>query len=57
MENYSSCNKKFEIWTVVNFRIVKIDDVVYEELLNLSAYDSMRKIIKINDMLIIILTE
>jgi hypothetical protein len=33
--------KRLEIQSVVNFRIVKIDDVAYEKLFNLSVYDNI----------------
>ena len=40
----------------MNFRIVKINDIAYEELFNLSIYVSIReKKFKNNDMLSIIL--
>jgi len=50
--------KKIKIQLVVNFRIVKIDDVIYEKLFNLLIYDSMKeKLFKNNNMLIIICIE
>ena len=42
----------------MSFEIVKIDDVAYEKLFNLSVYDNKRdKLFESNDKLIIILTE
>jgi hypothetical protein len=42
----------------VNFEIVKIDDAFYDELFNLSVYESIReKLLENNNMLIIVLTE
>jgi hypothetical protein len=41
----------------VNFEIVKIDDVFYDELFNLSVYESIREKLLENNMLIIVLTE
>jgi hypothetical protein len=35
--------EKIEIQSNVNFEIVKIDDVIYEELFNLSVYESIRE--------------
>ena len=41
----------------MNFEIVKIDDVFYDELFNLSVYESIREKLLENNMLIIVLTE
>ena len=42
----------------MSFEIVKIDDVAYKELFNISFYESIReKLFKNNDMLIIVHTE
>ena len=48
--------KRLEIQSVVNFRIVKIDDVAYEKFNNLSIYDSIiDKLFKSNNMWNIVL--
>jgi hypothetical protein len=49
--------RKFKIQLYVNFKIVKIDDVVYEELFNLSVYESIREKSFENNKLIIVLIE
>jgi len=41
----------------VNFEIVKIGDAFYNELFNLSVYESIREKLLENNMLIIVLTE
>ena len=49
--------RKFKIQLYVNIKIVKIDDVVYEELFNLSVYESRREKSFENNKLIIVLIE
>jgi hypothetical protein len=49
--------RKFKIQLYVNIKIVKIDDVVYEELFNLSVYESIREKSFENNKLIIVLIE
>jgi len=49
--------RKFKIKLYVNIKIVKIDDVVYEELFNLSVYESRREKSFENNKLIIVLIE
>jgi len=49
--------RKFKIQLYVNFKIVKIDDIVYEELFNLSVYESIREKSFENNKLIIVLIE
>jgi hypothetical protein len=49
--------RKFKIQLYVNIKIVKIDDVVYEELFNLSIYESIREKSFENNKLIIVLIE
>jgi len=41
----------------LNFKIVKIDDTAYKELINLSVYESIREKLFENNMLIIVLIE
>ena len=46
---------KFEIYSDVNFKIVRIDKVVYEEFFNLPVYESIREKLFKNNMLILYL--
>jgi len=45
--------EKFKIQPDVNFKIVKINDVVYEKLFNLLVYVSVREKLFKNNMLIL----
>jgi hypothetical protein len=47
--------KRFEILLYMNFKIVRIDDVCYEELFNLLIYESIREKLFKNNMLILYL--
>jgi hypothetical protein len=49
--------RKFKIQLYLNFKIVKIDDTAYKELINLSVYESIREKLFENNMLIIVLIE
>jgi hypothetical protein len=49
--------RKFKIQLYLNFKIVKIDDTAYKELINLSVYESIREKFFENNMLIIVLIE
>jgi hypothetical protein len=46
---------KFEIYSNVNFKIVRIDKVAYEEFFNLPVYESMKEKLFKNNMLILYL--
>jgi len=46
---------KFEIYSNVNFKIVRIDKVAYEEFFKLSVYESIREKLFKNNMLILYL--
>ena len=48
--------RKFKIQLDVNFEIVKINDIVYEEFFNISVYKSIiEKLFRNNNMLILYL--
>ena len=47
--------KRFEILSYMNFKIVRIDDVCYEELFNLLIFESIREKLFKNNMLILYL--
>jgi hypothetical protein len=49
--------RKFKIQLYLNFKIVKIDDTAYKEIINLSVYESIREKLFENNMLIIVLIE
>jgi hypothetical protein len=49
--------RKFKIQLYLNFKIVKIDDTAYKELINLSVYESIREKLFENNMLIIVFIE
>ena len=46
---------KFEIYSNVNFKIVRIDKVAYEEFFNLPVYESIKEKLFKNNMLILYL--
>jgi hypothetical protein len=46
---------KFEIYSNVNFKIVRIDKVAYEEFFKLLVYESIREKLFKNNMLILYL--
>jgi hypothetical protein len=49
--------RKFKIQLYLNFKIVKIDDTAYKEIINLSVYESIREKLFENNMLIIVFIE